>query len=367
MDMNDVYLVVVRLNGWEFMASASHVNAKKAVRGLAADLQDFYEDGQRSYASHIMQKGASTVGMTAIEDAQQQSLAEEHRFELKRKACDYELDLEKRRIEMKRMADLNDLEIAERRLNLSIEIYKYNFKHLDRFTKTVTILDPSWRSDKQLMAAAKNMICAAFATEPRLVTAQSAAPERVVARESAEISEVNAPEHATAPDSAEISEVVASGIATAPDSAEISEVVAPGIATAPDSAEISEVVAPGIATAPDSAEISEVVAPQSAIAADGAAAAPEVVVSQSAIASDGAAAERFESFSQEVREMLKTMELRLGKLSQDSVAKNSADASGAGAAAGAPPAARAPVKWRGKHCVHNKRAYRCKVCLKAKL
>ena len=45
MDMSDVYLVVVRLPGWEFMASASHINANKAVRGLAADLQDFYEDG----------------------------------------------------------------------------------------------------------------------------------------------------------------------------------------------------------------------------------------------------------------------------------------------------------------------------------
>ena len=36
MDLSDVYLVVVRLPGWEFMASASHINANKAVRGLAA-------------------------------------------------------------------------------------------------------------------------------------------------------------------------------------------------------------------------------------------------------------------------------------------------------------------------------------------
>ena len=50
MDMNDLYLVVVRLPGWGFMAEASHINAKKAVRGLAADLQDFHEEGQRSSA-----------------------------------------------------------------------------------------------------------------------------------------------------------------------------------------------------------------------------------------------------------------------------------------------------------------------------
>ena len=36
MDMNELYLVAVRLHGWEFMAEASHINANKAVRGLAA-------------------------------------------------------------------------------------------------------------------------------------------------------------------------------------------------------------------------------------------------------------------------------------------------------------------------------------------
>ena len=69
MDMNELYLVAVRLHGWEFMAQASHINAKKAVRGLAADLQDFHEQGQRSSAAHLMQQGASAVGVAAIEDA----------------------------------------------------------------------------------------------------------------------------------------------------------------------------------------------------------------------------------------------------------------------------------------------------------
>jgi hypothetical protein len=58
--MNELYLVAVRLSGWEFMAEASHINAKKAVRGLAADLQEFHEQGQRSSASHLMQQGAQT-------------------------------------------------------------------------------------------------------------------------------------------------------------------------------------------------------------------------------------------------------------------------------------------------------------------
>jgi len=55
MDMNELYFVAVRLPGWEFMAEASHINARKAVRGLASDLQDFYEEGQSSSAAHLMQ------------------------------------------------------------------------------------------------------------------------------------------------------------------------------------------------------------------------------------------------------------------------------------------------------------------------
>jgi hypothetical protein len=71
MDMNELYLVAVRLRGWEFMAEASHINANKAVRGLAEDLQDFYEEGQCSSAAHLMQQGAAAVGVAAIEDVQQ--------------------------------------------------------------------------------------------------------------------------------------------------------------------------------------------------------------------------------------------------------------------------------------------------------
>ena len=75
MDMNDLYLVAVRLSALKFMAEASHINAKKAVRGLAADLQEFHEQGQRSSAAHLMQHGASAVAVAAIEDAQQPCVA----------------------------------------------------------------------------------------------------------------------------------------------------------------------------------------------------------------------------------------------------------------------------------------------------
>jgi aminoglycoside phosphotransferase len=103
MDMNDLYLVVVRLPGWEFMAEASHINAKKAVRGLAADLQDFHEEGQRSSAAQLMQQGAAAVAVAAIEDARQAPTGErmelelaERRFDLKRKIEDWDQSLKER-------------------------------------------------------------------------------------------------------------------------------------------------------------------------------------------------------------------------------------------------------------------------------
>ena len=105
MDMNDLYMVVVFLPGWEFMAEASHVNAKKAVRGLAADLQDFYEEGQRSSAAHLMQQGAAAVGVAAIEDARPTGEGMElevadRRLALKRKAEEWELEVQDRRLKL---------------------------------------------------------------------------------------------------------------------------------------------------------------------------------------------------------------------------------------------------------------------------
>ena len=97
MDMNELYLVAVRLPGWGFMAEASHINANKAVRGLAADLQDFHEEGQRSSAAQLMQQGAAAVAVAAIEDARQAAAGErmelelaERRFDLKRKSEDWD-------------------------------------------------------------------------------------------------------------------------------------------------------------------------------------------------------------------------------------------------------------------------------------
>jgi hypothetical protein len=162
MDMNDLYLVAVRLSSWEFMAEASHINAKKAVRGLAADLQDFHEQGQRSSAAQLMQHGASAVGVAAIEDARQGPTRE---F--------MELEVQERRFELKRKAEDWDQSLRERQIILQ----KQKLEHVDHFIETTTRVNPDWRADARLAVQAQDLLCKAFSIEPRLVTAQgSAAP-----------------------------------------------------------------------------------------------------------------------------------------------------------------------------------------------
>jgi len=238
---------------------------------------------------------AGQQALQAGEAVQQPCLAEERRFELKRKADYYELELAERH-----------LQVEERQIILQ----KQKLEHVDHFIQTMTLVNPDWRADARLTVQAQDLLCAAFVTEPRLVTAQgSAALESVVAPEG------------------------------------------PG---APDCAVVPE--RPG---APDSH-----VASQCALALE------------SAMASESAAAARLESVSLAVREMMDTVKLRLEMLTPDAVAKvsagdsagasaeASAEASGAGAgAAGAVPQQRGA--WRGKMCIHRRRGYRCKLCIKA--
>jgi hypothetical protein len=193
MDMNELYLVAVRLPGWEFMAVASHINARKAVRGLAADLQDFHEQGQRSSAAQLMQQGASAVAVAAIEDARPtgeclELEVAERRLALKRKAEELELeiadrqqDLAERRMKLKREAEEWELELAERR---SIEKQKLTIQNqklelAEHWMRCMQTADPNWRADARLQLQAKDRLCNAHMIEPLLAItgpAQDAAP-----------------------------------------------------------------------------------------------------------------------------------------------------------------------------------------------
>ena len=152
MDMNDVYLVVVRLRDWEFMAEASHLNAKKAVRGLAADLRDFYDDGQRSSAAHLMQQGAAAVGVAAIEDARptgecmELELAE-RRLELKRKAEDWEQTLMERQTTLKMTQMALPLTIQRQKLELAAT-----------WVACMQQINPDWRADARLQLQAQDRL-----------------------------------------------------------------------------------------------------------------------------------------------------------------------------------------------------------------
>jgi hypothetical protein len=186
-DANELYLVVVRLPGWEFMASASHINAKKAVRGLAADLQDFHEQGQRSSAAHLMQQGASAVGVAAIEDARPNGERMEleltdRKLDLKRKAEDWELQVAERRIELvERQMTLEQRQI-EQQMTLPLTVQKQKLELACSWVACMQQINPDWRADARLQLQAQDRLCNAFLIEPRLAIAgptQGAAAPRL--------------------------------------------------------------------------------------------------------------------------------------------------------------------------------------------
>ena len=178
--MNDLYMVAVRLHGWEFMAEASHINAKKAVRGLASDLQEFHAQAQGNSAAQLMQQGAAAgeaVAQITGEEAEMQR--EERRLELKRKAVDLELSARERDIAMdkeklsidrekftlnKEMKEWEkmfplDIELKTNRLQYEKEecekflitnLNKAKLENTEKWMSQVQEINPDWRADARL-------------------------------------------------------------------------------------------------------------------------------------------------------------------------------------------------------------------------
>jgi hypothetical protein len=159
-DPNNLYLVVVKLRGWEFMAEASHINAKKAVRALPEDLQKFYDESKRNSMAQLMQQGAAAVGVAAIEDTR--------RPELKRKAEFDELEIQERRQKLQERQLNMPLEIEERQLSLQLQ-------PVDGFMERLSHLKPEWRADAWLQQQAEGLLCTAFSLQPRPAAPESAA------------------------------------------------------------------------------------------------------------------------------------------------------------------------------------------------
>jgi hypothetical protein len=103
--MNDLYLVVLRLRGWEFMAETStfFIYAKQAVRGLAAEQQNVYEEGQNNSDSMNLPNGAAAGG-SAVENA------------LPKQPSEFELQMSGLRLALKRKDEDNELQVADRKL-----------------------------------------------------------------------------------------------------------------------------------------------------------------------------------------------------------------------------------------------------------
>lgn len=162
MDTNELYLVAVRLHGWEFMAEASHINAKKAVRGLASDLQDFHAQAQDNSAAQLMQQGA------AAGEAAAQITGEVAEMELEERR----LELAERRFELKRKADEWEMSMKEWQMTLPCVVEAKKLANAAQFVSLMDALDPDWRQDKRMQLQAKDRLASAHLFEPRLAITQ---------------------------------------------------------------------------------------------------------------------------------------------------------------------------------------------------
>ena len=165
-DMNDLYMVAVRLHGWEFMAEASHINAKKAVRGLASDLQEFHAQAQDNSAAQLMQHGAAAgeaVAQITGEEAEMQR--EERRLEHKRKAVDLELSarerdlaLDKEKLSIDREKFTLNKDAKEWEAFFPIDTEKKKLDVIGEWIKSIETVDPDWRQNKKLQTQARDRL-----------------------------------------------------------------------------------------------------------------------------------------------------------------------------------------------------------------
>ena len=174
--MNDLYHVAVRLHGWDFMAEASHINAKKAVRGLASDLQEFHAQAQDNSAAQLMQQGAAAgeaVAQITGEEAEMQR--EERRLEHKRKAVDLELSVKERDLAL----DKEKLSIDREKFTLNkdakeweaffpIDTEKKNLDNIGEWIKSIETVDPDWRQNKKLQTQARDRLVSVLFGPPAI-------------------------------------------------------------------------------------------------------------------------------------------------------------------------------------------------------
>jgi hypothetical protein len=149
--MDDVYIVVLRIRGWEFMAETHtfFAYAKKALRDLAADQLNFYDEGQNSSNLISMQNGAAAAG-SAKENALLKHSTEFDESTEFQEPVAFELPSDTRLAGKRKAAD-NLLEVAERKLELT-----------ERLMTCMERFDPEWRHDTMLQSKAKQWLLNTF-------------------------------------------------------------------------------------------------------------------------------------------------------------------------------------------------------------
>ena len=163
MNTDDIYQLFLKFN-------------VPGVRKDAGRLWKGVNMGDAGVMNELLQAACDpSAGQRAVqagEAVQQPCLAEDRRFELKRKADDYEIELTDRQLEQKRKY----LEVEELRLKLPLAIQKLWLEHVDRFVESLSSLNPAWRADPRLSVQAQDLLCNVFALEPRLAATQGAGP-----------------------------------------------------------------------------------------------------------------------------------------------------------------------------------------------
>jgi hypothetical protein len=181
MNTHDVYQMFLRFNVPGVRKDAGRL-WKGVNSGDAGVMNELLQAAcDPSAGQQALQAGeASAVGVAAIEDARptgqcMELEAEERRFELKRKADFYEIELVDLQLEQKRKAWLHALEVEEQRLKLPLAIKKLQLEHVDHFFESLSRLNPAWRADPRLSVQAQDLLCNVFDIGPRLAATQGAA------------------------------------------------------------------------------------------------------------------------------------------------------------------------------------------------
>jgi hypothetical protein len=179
--MNDLYHVAVRMHGWDFMAEASHINAQKAVRGLASDLQEFHAQAQDNSAAQLMQQGAAAGEAAAqITGEEAEMQREERRLELKRKAVDLELSGRERELAMDIERFKLKKESKEWETFFPIDTEKKKIEVIGLWITFIETVDPDWKQNKKLQTQARDRLVSVMFGPPAI---QDSADAVLVPRE----------------------------------------------------------------------------------------------------------------------------------------------------------------------------------------